>query len=50
MAYTMPPAPSTKHQIITDNLFGRLIQDLAGKPFRPFITPTDVKLSDLDVV
>ncbi|WP_089726385.1 Uma2 family endonuclease [Candidatus Thiosymbion oneisti] len=50
VAYAMAPVPSTKHQIITGNLFGRLIQGLAGKPCRPFIAPTDVRLSDLDVV
>jgi Uma2 family endonuclease len=50
VAYAMSPAPSTKHQIVTGNLFSRLMQSLAGKPCRPFIAPTDVKLSDLDVV
>ncbi len=48
--YAMSPAPSTKHQIVTGNLFSRLAQRLSGKPCRPFIAPTDVKLSDLDVV
>ncbi len=49
-AYAMAPAPSTKHQSITLNLASRLRERLAGKPCRPFIAPTDVKLSDLDVV
>jgi len=42
--------PSTKHQIVAGNLFSSLIRGLAGKPCRPFIAPTDVKLSDLDIV
>jgi len=50
VAYAMAPAPSTKHQIVTGNLFSGLIRGLTGKPCRPFIAPTDVKLSDLDVV
>lgn len=50
VAYAMAPAPSTKHQIVTGNLFSGLIRGLTGKPCRPFVAPTDVKLSDLDVV
>jgi len=50
LVYAMSPAPSTKHQSVAGNLFGRLYQGLAGKPCRPFIAPTDVKLSNLDVV
>jgi len=50
VAYAMAPAPSTRHQIVIGNLFGRLIRDLAGELCRPFMAPTDVKLSDLDVV
>jgi Uma2 family endonuclease len=50
MAYAMSPAPSTKHQIVAGNLFNRLMQGLTGKSCRPFIAPTDVKLSDQDVV
>jgi len=50
VAYAMAPAPSTRHQNITLNLASRLRERLAGKPCRPFIAPTDVKLSDLDVV
>ena len=50
LAYAMSPAPSTKHQIVTGNLFSLVTQRLSGKPCRPFVAPTDVKLSDLDVV
>jgi len=50
VAYAMAPAPSTRHQSITLNLASRFRERLAGKPCRPFIAPTDVKLSDLDVV
>ncbi|MBI5329420.1 MAG: Uma2 family endonuclease [Betaproteobacteria bacterium] len=49
-AYAMSPAPSTQHQSVAGNIFGKLLQQLAGKPCKPFIAPTDVKLSDLDVV
>jgi Uma2 family endonuclease len=50
VAYNMSPAPTTKHQSIAGNLFSTLMQHLRGKPCRPFIAPTDVKLSDFDVV
>jgi len=50
VAYAMSPAPSTKHQMVVGHLFSRLLQGLSGKPCRPFIAPTDVRLSDLDVV
>ncbi|MDP2832016.1 MAG: Uma2 family endonuclease [Pseudomonadota bacterium] len=50
VAYAMSPAPSTKHQTVAGNIFGKLLQRLSGKPCRPFIAPTDVRLSDLDVV
>lgn len=48
--YSMAPAPSTKHQAVSGNLFGSLQQSLKGKRCRPFVAPTDVKLSDTDVV
>lgn len=49
-AYAMALAPSTRHQTITGRLLGQMLQRLAGKPCKPFIAPTDVKLSDDDVV
>ena len=50
VAYAMSRAPSTEHQSVTLRLSSRLERQLAGTPCRPFIAPTDVKLSDQDVV
>jgi len=50
VAYAMVPSPSTRHQSVVLSLAARLRSSLAGSPCRPFIAPTDVKLSDLDVV
>ncbi len=50
VAYAMAPAPSTRHQRVTGNVFFHLRQRLSGKDCTPFIAPTDVHLSDLDVV
>lgn len=50
VAYAMSPAPSTKHQTVAVNLLVIFKQACAGKPCRPFVAPTDVKLSDRDVV
>jgi Uma2 family endonuclease len=50
IAYAMSPAPSPRHQTVTGNLFGKLLQHLSGKPCRPFIAPTDVRLTETDVV
>jgi Uma2 family endonuclease len=50
MAFAMSPAPSTQHQSVVLGLAGRLERLLAGKPCRPFIAPTDVKLSNADIV
>ncbi|OGT88366.1 MAG: hypothetical protein A2286_05135 [Gammaproteobacteria bacterium RIFOXYA12_FULL_61_12] len=49
-AYNMSPAPTIKHQSVTGRLYSRLEQRLAGKGCTPFIAPTDVRLSDFDVV
>lgn len=49
-AYAMSPAPSTSHQNVTLRIASRLEHYLAGKSCRPFIAPTDVKLSETDVV
>jgi Uma2 family endonuclease len=48
--YAMTPAPSTKHQTVALRFASRLEQRLAGKPCRPFVAPTDVRLSETDVV
>jgi Uma2 family endonuclease len=49
-AYAMAPAPTTRHQRIVQNLAVVLFHCFRGTPCRPFIAPTDVKLSDFDVV
>ncbi len=46
----MSPAPSTRHQRVAGRFFSRIEQGLSGKGCTPFIAPTDVRLSDLDVV
>lgn len=50
IAYAMSPAPSTKHQTVAVNLLVKFSQACAGKPCKPFVAPTDVKLSEQDVV
>lgn len=50
IAYAMSPAPSTRHQVVAVNLLVKFSQVCSGKPCKPFIGPTDVKLSDRDVV
>lgn len=48
--YNMTPAPSTRHQNIVGS-FSRIIRNnLIGKSCIPFVAPTDVILSELDVV
>jgi Uma2 family endonuclease len=49
-AYAMSPGPSTMHQQVAGRMFSRLERSLAGKRSVPFIAPTDVKLSEVDVV
>jgi Uma2 family endonuclease len=50
IAYAMSPAPSTRHQTVAVNLLVKFSQACAGKPCKPFVAPTEVKLSDQDVV
>jgi len=50
VAYNMSPAPNTQHQKIAGHLFGMLYAKLAGLRCTPFTAPTDVKLSEQDVV
>lgn len=50
VAYNMSPAPSTRHQAIAGNFFSCLYRHLTGKTCRPFMAPTDVRLSETDVV
>lgn len=49
-AFAMAPAPSIAHQAVTGRIFARLERALAGGPCRPFVAPTDVRLSETDVV
>ena len=50
VAYNMTPAPSVKHQIVAGNSFSQLKQKLANRTCKPFIAPTDVILSEYDIV
>jgi Uma2 family endonuclease len=49
-AFAMSPAPSTSHQGVALRFAARLERALAGKSCTPFVAPTDVKLSETDVV
>jgi Uma2 family endonuclease len=49
-AFDMTPVPLVRHQHIAGHLFSRLAAALVGKPCQPFISPVDVKLSEVDVV
>lgn len=49
-AYDMSPSPSINHQELAGNFFSFLKQKLKGKPCVSFIAPTDVVLSEYDVV
>jgi len=48
--YNMAPAPSTRHQSVVLKFASTLQLKLAGQRCRPFAAPTDVKLSNTDVV
>ncbi|VGO14667.1 hypothetical protein PDESU_03232 [Pontiella desulfatans] len=48
--FNMSPAPTTRHQEISMELGYRLRGFLEGKPCKPYAAPTDLKLSDEDVV
>jgi Uma2 family endonuclease len=49
-AYNMTPAPTTRHQNIVYNLSFILKSKLLNKSCRPFVAPTDVVLSEYNVV
>lgn len=49
-AYDMTPAPGIKHQNVVAALVRIIGNGLEGKPCRPFVAPTDVVLSEHDVV
>ncbi len=48
--FAMTPAPSLRHQRIQMELTRRLGEHFAGKPCQVYPAPTEVKLSDEDVV
>jgi len=48
--YAMTPAPSTRHQSVVLNLGVKLSTALRGHSCRCFVAPTDVVLSEVDVV
>lgn len=50
VAYNMTPSPTTKHQMLTGNLFGILSNHLKGKPCRALIAPLDVYYDDTNFV
>ena len=50
LAYNMSPAPSIRHRRVASNFHGVLYRILAGKSCRLFMAPTDVRLSEIDVV
>jgi len=49
-AYAMSPAPSTRHQRIHTELVRQMANTFEARPCQVFSAPTDVKLSDRDVV
>jgi Uma2 family endonuclease len=49
-AYAMSPAPSTRHQRISQNLSFQLESYFRKKPCQVFPAPTDLKLSESDVL
>jgi len=49
-AYAMSPGPSARHQWVAGLIFGEFLRCLAGKKCTPFMSGTDVHLSDHDVV
>jgi Uma2 family endonuclease len=49
-AFAMSPAPTTRHQRIVTQLTRSLEEHFSKKQCDVFVAPTDVKLSDIDVV
>ena len=49
-AYTMTPAPTSRHQQIVTELSRQIGNVLDGKPCRAFVSPIDVKLSRDDLL
>jgi len=44
IAYAMSPAPTTRHQDVTGEIFTQLKNALRGAPCHPYIAPFDVRL------
>lgn len=42
-AWSMSPAPTSRHQIIAGEIFGQFWQQLKGKPCQVFMAPFDVR-------
>ena len=49
-AYAMSPAPATRHQKVLVRLAAAFEAFLHGKPCEVYPAPTDLKLSDVDIV
>ena len=49
-AYAMTPAPATRHQLLVSRLTQQVGNFLQGKPCEVYPAPTDLKLSDMDIV
>ena len=50
VAYNMTPAPAFRHQRVAGNFYYILKNRLSGKPCIPGIAPTDIVLSEYNVV
>ena len=49
-AYTMSPAPTTRHQAILGALAREFLNYFHNKKCTPFLSPIDIKLSEEDIV
>ena len=45
-AWAMSPAPGTRHQVVTGEIYRRIANFLVGRPCRAYIAPFDVLLPD----
>jgi Uma2 family endonuclease len=48
--FDMSPAPTPRHQSIVGEIFFQMKNFFMEKPCKPFLAPTDLRLSDEDVV
>ena len=49
-AYVMTPAPATRHQDVLVALAAQMQNHFGGHPCRVYVAPTDLKLSETDIV